>query len=74
MDEAPRRRATDRFALQSLGCLKCLVVLVILIWSMWGNASNFDETEFRVIRDVSLAIVLGAGAQKGIESVLSRRQ
>lgn len=65
--DCPKRRKSDGHLPLLLSSGKGFLVLGILMVSLWGNASNFDETELRVIRDVAVAIVLGTGAQKLLE-------
>lgn len=47
-------------------------VMVAAAFVMWNNASNFNETEFKALRELAL-ILAGAGGLKGVADSLRRR-
>jgi hypothetical protein len=54
------------------GFFKFTLALIALTLLLWGEASNFDETEIRVITQFAALWAGGAGAGWGIKRIISQ--
>lgn len=48
-------------------------VMVAATFVMWNNASNFDETEFRALKELALILLAGGGVKGAASAVWGRK-